>query len=249
MIFIKKTLIFLSTLILSLIFINNKVFAQEYPGTLLKLTYTSHEFYTERTNTYEYRVYYRIPVYIYGEKTEIDYYLINQVNLTFQKGTNQNTNAYYLFQKGFEPGYTVFTFIITVEKTFINSFFVNPYEVGRMFDEFTSIYVSYEAFDDEYNRGYLDGYNQGLEDGFADGYQVGYNNGKEAGFNEGYLEGYDDGILEAGSEAYNKGYEDGTKASISKFTANLHVWLVPAIIVVTVAGIFVGYRRERYGGD
>src|SRR5690606_4792040 len=153
------------------------------------------------------------------------------------------TNAYYLFQKGFEPGYTVFTFIITVEKTFIDSFFVNPYEVGRMFDEFTSIYVSYEAFDDEYNRGYLDGYNQGLEDGFAVGYQVGYNNGKEVGFNEGYLEGYDDGILEDGSEAYNKGYEDGTKASISKFTANLHVWLVQAIIVVTVAGIFVGYRR------
>lgn len=249
MVFIKKSLIFLSTLILSLIFINNKTFAQEYPGTLLKLTYTSHELYTENTNTYEYNVYYRVPVYIYGLPSEIEYFLMNNVNLVFQKGINRNTNSYYLFDKGFEPGYTNFTFTITVEKTFINSYFANPYEVSRMFDEFTAIYVPHEGLEDDYNRGYLDGYNQGLEDGFTDGYQVGYRNGKEAGFDEGYLEGYDDGILEAGSEAYNKGYEDGTKASISKFTANLHIWLVPAIIVVTVAGIFVGYRRERFDGD
>lgn len=184
--------------------------AEEYPNTMMKLTYTTHEFYTERTSTYEYRVYYRVPMYIYGDKNEIGYYLINQVNLSFIKGTNQNTNAYYLWQKRFVQGQTEFTFIITVEKTVINSYFTNPYDVRRMFEEFTAIYVSYEASDEEeYNRGYLDGYDKGLEDGFKDGYQVGYNEGKEAGLSEGYRKGYEDGIVDSETEAYNTGYRHG----------------------------------------
>ena len=249
-------------LVISFLFLSGfTTLAEEYPNTMMKLTYTTHNFYTERTSTYEYRVYYRVPVYIYSENTE--YYLINQVNLSFQKGTNQNTNAYYLWQRRIEQGYTEFTFIITVEKTFINSYFTDPYNVRRMFEEFTAIYVSYEVSDEEeYNRGYLDGYDKGLEDGFEDGYQVGYNNGKEVGLSEGYERGYNDGIMDAGSEAYNKGYEDGYNkgfnegasadykqgykdGSNDKFLNDVSKWFGPMVLIVLLAGAYVTARNRR----
>ncbi len=55
-----------------------------------------------------------------------------------------------------------------------------------------------------------------------------------------YKAGHDKGY----DEGYDKGKEDVLKEPPMSFVNNLHVWLVPAIIIVVIAGIFVGYRRE-----
>lgn len=77
-----------------------------------------------------------------------------------------------------------------------------------------------------------------------------YQQGYEKGFEEGEIVGR--GI--ATGDAYDLGYRDGYKealknANVDSFYANFDKWIVPAIIIVVVAGIFVGYRRERYGNE
>lgn len=77
-------------------------------------------------------------------------------------------------------------------------------------------------------------------------------------YQQGYDKGFDDGVIvgrgEVTDEAYFIGYDDGYRdalknAGVNKFYANFDKWIVPAIIIVVVAGIFVGYRRERYGNE
>ncbi|MEM1974307.1 MAG: hypothetical protein QXN68_05920 [Thermoplasmata archaeon] len=77
----------------------------------------------------------------------------------------------------------------------------------------------------------------------------GYNRGYNAGYSEGYNVGYRNGMLITEQEAYQRGYEDGINSAVAKPLSNLHIWLVPAIIIVVIAGIFVGYRRERHWND
>ena len=98
---------------------------------------------------------------------------------------------------------------------------------------------------DAYHMGYRNGYNYGYINGEEAGYERGFEEGYEQGFDDGKTLEYEDGY----NDGYNIGYDDGLNASTSKFTSNLHVWIVPAMIVVIVAGIFVGYRRERHWND
>ena len=70
----------------------------------------------------------------------------------------------------------------------------------------------------------------------------------EQGYNDGFEEGEKIGSGIATGEAYDLGYENGYKdalknANVDAFLANFDKWIVPAIIIVVVAGIFVGYRR------
>src|SRR5690606_17881378 len=94
------------------------------------------------------------------------------------------------------------------------------------------------GFNRGYNVGYDEGYNEGHQDGQSEGYNIGYN----FGYNNGYNRGYNDGVRATEPEAYQRGYDDGyedaSSTAINKFTSNLHVWLVPAIIIVVIAGIF-----------
>lgn len=240
----KKFILLVSTLLLSLFLVNNKVYAQSaqdpvgVPIYLRVVRFEGLEKIQDNVNTSEYYVYYAAPVSIYEPTTETDYFLINYINVVFRKGLNRNTNSYELASKVVEPSRTRITLRVTVLKTLISENY--PTGVLPLFAQDSHLYVKFsDPTSEEYTRGYNDGYNTG----YNQGYSIGSNEGYENGYNTGYDEGYTDGVKVTESEAYQRGYNDGSKKS---FQANLHTWIVPAIIVVVIAGIFVGYRRERY---
>lgn len=73
-------------------------------------------------------------------------------------------------------------------------------------------------------------YQLGYEDGYAEGDNYGCQRCRQFGRDEGYRDGY------------TKGYTEGSQES---FLANLDKWIVPAIIIVFIVGIFVAYRKGR----
>lgn len=287
----KKFFLFVSTVFLSLFLVNNKIYAQEYPGLLMKAPFL--EFYYEQTNssTYEYIVEYGFE-YIYIEELDNKEYLFVHDYPSLTKGLNRFANSYVLEDIEARTWgddicevycWTRFTLRITVDKSIIDTYGnYNSDDVLQYFLNDSAFYVRYYSSDPsdpsgDYSRGYNDGYGKGFDDGFNVGRDVGYNNGYNVGYDEGYNEGHQDGRSEgynigydfgynegynvgygdgvratepqAYQRGYNDGYEEATNTAVSKFTSNLHVWLVPAIIIVVIAGIFVGYRRERYGND
>lgn len=250
----KKFILFVSTVILSSLMLINRVYAQSaqdpvgVPIYLRVFRFEGLQFIQSNENTSEYYVYYAAPVSIYEPTTETDYFLINYINVVFQKGLNRDTNSYELVSKLVEQSRTRITLHVTVLKSLISDNY--PTGVLPLFAQDSHLYVKFsDPSAEEYTRGYNDGYNNGYNQGYNQGYNVGRSEGLEDGYNNGYEEGYTDGVRVTEPEAYQRGYDDGLKATTSKFTSNLHVWLVPAIIIVVVAGIFVGYRRERYGGE
>lgn len=238
----RKFILFVSTIILSLLIVNNKVYAQEFPPNPKAITYLTHTLEQENAYTYEYYVIYFVSVPVFDVIDENDYFLVNNINAVFRKGINRNTNSYeYDGKIVLTSGYTEIYFRITVLKTLVDSQYST--DITPLFDQDTRIYIDYLDPDNiDYDRGFLDGYNRGYDDGYSDGERVSYNNGYNAGYNQGYT----DGTRATEAEAYQRGYNDGARSS---FQSKLHVWIVPAIIVVVIAGIFVGYRRERFGGD
>lgn len=318
----KKFIFFLTTVFLSLFLINNKVFAQtepirqlpEYPIFIFKARHWGYYTpITENANTYEFEVEYYINDVLINTIEDNDYFLINDIGISFRKGLDRRTNSYEMIQvfPNTETNTTWFTLQVTVLKSILNDYYPDPLDYYLFFLNDTALYIYFPDADtvDSYNRGYTDGYNSGYSigyedglqrgyndglndglnigydngynEGFNNGWQTGYNAGYRTGYNEAYDEGYNDGILigeqtgyengfndgyefgydlgydegvqatqqEAYQRGYDDGYEEATNTAISRFTSNLHVWIVPAIIVVVVAGIFIGYRRERHWND
>lgn len=61
-----------------------------------------------------------------------------------------------------------------------------------------------------------------------------------------YKEGYQKGLLSTENESFQEGYNEGyLKGSNDSFMAGLEKWIVPAIIMVLVAGGFIYYRSRR----
>ena len=278
----KKFLLFVSTVILSLLLVNNKVFAQEFPELLIKAPFNDYDYVSTHQYTYEYTVEYLfVDIMITWELEEYDYHFIYKGSLRFDKGYDNRFNTYEIIDKetfvDYYHQYTLITLRVTIDKREIDDYYgdyYDYYDVLPFFSDDTALYIKFYSTDpfDAYHRGYTDGYEIGYSDGYDDGLQVGEDAGYQAGYNEGYTDGLEasdayerghrhgytegymagwfDGLDQADPMAYergyNYGYDDGLKAATSKFQSNLHVWIVPAIIIVVIAGIFVGYRRERY---
>lgn len=87
-----------------------------------------------------------------------------------------------------------------------------------------------------YDNGYDDGYNDAKEQ------YAYYDNGTYHDGNYAYDKGYQDGLDSDSQSAYNKGYIDGGN---NAFQANLHVWIVPAIIIVIGLGGYLTIARSK----
>lgn len=246
----KKYLIFFSVLIFSLSFFNFKTYAQEeFPNRPKRINYVSNVLITENNLTYEYNVFYYVTGSIDEEITDDKYFFINNINVVFRKGTNRNTNTYEFLEKTtLISGDTELVFRVTVLKSLVNAEY--PDDISLLFSRDSSMYLEYLDIENiEYDRGYNDGYDRGYNIGFERGEQLGYNNGYSNGYDTGYDEGYnkgkDDGYDEGVRVTEPKAYQDGyNKGAEEAFIANLHIWLVPAMIIVVITGIFVGYRRK-----
>lgn len=138
---------------------------------------------------------------------------------------------------------TRFVFRLTALKSFVDENYGNRYQFYNGISYDMTFYILYagDTSSIDYNAGYNDGYNEGRNQGYSSGFNDGYASG--------YNSGYNAGINVSQQEAYQKGYNDGLNDAYPQFINKLDKWIVPAIIVVIVAGIFVGYRRERYGVD
>ena len=279
----KKFLLFVSTVFLSLIFINYKVHAQELPDITMKVPWNDDWSYIQsNNNTYEFYVYYCIEDVIFWELEDNEYYMIFDIFEPFKKGLDRRTNSYELVEvEPNDPFWTCVYIRMTVLKSIIQSYGSISFEtnIEQFLSEVPTLYIKYHPLPDsiDYHAGYNDGYNNGFDDGFQagdeNGYNRGYNDGYDDGFDygrdlgqrEGYYDGYEDGyeqgiiigkqfsyedgFIDGQEFGYNLGYDDALKLATTKFQSNIHQWIVPAIIIVVIAGIFVGYRRERYGGD
>lgn len=246
MIFIKKFSLFLLTVVLSFSFINNKVFAQNFPSILIRLQNCTPLYEQENAYTYEYAVtcYYNgiIPTLRVN-----DYYLVTELNANFRKGLNRNTFSYELEEQNTSqlPNgqyFTRFVFRLTALKSFVDENYGSQYNFYNGISYDMTFYILYAG--DTSSIDYNAGYNDGFDEGRTQGYSSGYNDGYSTGYNN----GYNAGLQVSQQEAYQRGYNDGLNDAYPQFINKLDKWIVPAIIVVVVAGIFVGYRRERYGG-
>ena len=249
----KKFLLFVSTVFFSLFLINNKVFAQEFTTYTYKLNPSSVSFVQENANTYEYRIYYNIFNDVYSGIDISNYYLVTNYYLQLERGINRNFNTYEITDVSSPPqlSYTIIELTVTLAKYFVNENYSNvPGDDNYIYNFFrddSALYVSYVGSSSsiDYYNGYDDGFEVGRESGYSDGYNTGYN----AGYNIGYNAGINVSQYEAYQRGYNDGYEYASNEAPKKFMSNLHVWIVPAVIVVVIAGIFVGYRRERHWND
>lgn len=232
----KKLLLFISTLVLSLFIVNSKTHAQSNPAITLKIPFNNIFGTIENANTYEYVVGFRfdlsMPMPDYFASDE--YFFISDHNITLRKGINRNTNS-YVFERvtRFETlGYGVIELRVTLTKTFVNNNYGSTDNIYRFFRDDSALYINYLADIDsvEYNLGYLDGFTDGSNEGYSQGYSAGYL----------------DGLRTAPDEAYNKGYRDGANES---FLASIGNWLVPAIIVVMLLGGFFTITRKKRDGD
>lgn len=238
----KKFIFLFSTLFFSLILVNN-VYAQDFVENPQPLSYSHHSLLQENAYTYEYVVTFSFSYPIIDFTEESGYILVNNIDVVFRKGINRNTNSYeYLGHIVTIGGYTEFDFVITVLKSIVDSNYQD--DITPLFENDIQIYIDYyiEPINPDYELGFRDGLNVGYNNGYDKGLQEGY----DEGYNTGYNEGYTDGARASQSEAYQRGYNEGARDS---FISKIDIWIVPAIIVVVIAGIFVGYRRERYFND
>lgn len=120
----------------------------------------------------------------------------------------------------------------------LTSFIASQFYYFGYITGFEEMISDNEAYQIGYETGYENGYTEGDESGYERGFEAGYDQGFDYGKTVEYEHGYEDG--------YDDGYSDGIR---EPFFSNFHVWIVPAIIIIVIAGIFVGYRRERYFND
>ena len=234
------------SIVLSFLLINNKVFAQKFPSILISIQNCNPFYEQENAYTYEYALICYVDDII-SPLRENDYYLVTELNANFRKNLNRNTFSYELMeQNSYQQNghyYTRFEFRITALKSFVDDKYGNRYQFYNALQYDITIYMRY--FSDTGSIDYDLGYNDGFNDGRSQGYSSGYNDGYSSGYNT----GYNTGLQVSQQEAYQRGYDDGLKNAYPEFVNKLDTWIVPAIIIVIIAGIFVGYRRERYGGE
>ena len=276
----KKFLLFVSIVFLSLLIVNNKVYAQELPVITMRIPYIdSFTFTQSNENTYEFYAYYGIEEIIIEDLAENEYYMIFDMFEPYKKGLDRRTNSYELVEvEPFDPFHTTFTIHMTILKSIIDAYGSVSVEanIDQFLNEVPILYIKYYPGPDSivYQAGYNDGYNNGFNDGFQvgdengynrgfnDGYDDGFDYGRDLGKREGYYDGYEDGyeqgviigkqfsyedgFIDGQEFGYNLGYDDALKLATTKFQSNIHQWIIPAIIIVIIAGIFVGYRREQY---
>src|SRR5690606_4845393 len=95
----KKFLLFVSTVFLSLFLISNKTYAQveAYPDFIRKVEFDSIIEFRENANTYEYLVSYFYITAIVPDGLEVnEYFMTTFHNILLRKGLNRNTNSYVL---------------------------------------------------------------------------------------------------------------------------------------------------------
>ena len=165
----KKFLLFFTSIVLSFLLINNKVFAQEEPPIYLSVVnYRSYEFIQENAYTYEYLVTYYAAFTVPETIGANDYFLIEKINANFLKGINRNTNSYEFEHKTFQNNMTNIVFRVTVLKSFVD--YDYPTNIAPLFYRDIMMYVNATlyVYDDFYNDAYNRGYNEGYIDGYND---------------------------------------------------------------------------------
>ena len=207
----RKFLLFVTTVFLSLFLINNRTYAQvhNYPSTTIRVQNPFIFHMSENANTYEYHVIYLIyDVYLYDGLEEDDYFLVTYHYIPLHKGLNRNTNSYELIGVNADPVErgTEIDIRVTLLKSFVNDNY--PDGIIPFFRDNSALYVTY-SIDNQYNIGYNDGYLAGRDDGYNDGYQNGLSDGERIGYQDGYDAGHRDGYYAGRSDGYNRGYNDG----------------------------------------
>lgn len=101
------------------------------------------------------------------------------------------------------------------------------------------------GYDDGYSDGYFWGHEEGYDEGYDIGYDLGFDIGYIAGDEYGYNRGYEEGVAVSYDVGYEAGWYEAIDTVLVKFTDRVHIWLIPAIILVLIVGIFVAYRRGR----
>ncbi len=240
----KKFILFFTGLIFSLSFYTNNVFAQDINIERVAVAYPNGEpDYILIVDDKPYFVYEQMVLVLEGINLDFtdlstlgNYNSIIVLNLPIGSII---TASNWLNEDIENPSYIYYhsqnnmIYIYNIDDELIESF-TGPY----IYDLVVMIPINDE---ESYNQGYNYGYNMGHQDGYSLGYDDGYDAGYDMGEADGYDRGYDEGVRVTEPQAYQAGYNKGAQEA---FIANMHIWIVPAIILVIATGIFVGYRRK-----
>jgi len=224
----KFILLFISILSISFFITTNKVHAQDYSETIIKMFFYDVEFVTDWSidgigSTYEYNVRYVVDNTLLSQLDTSKYYFITIThNIPFAHNDSDfNYNSYQITGTYTPPGFSDSFIYLTV---FIDWQFVNtnyskyPGGEGSITDFFrynSALYITLlgdpgsSEYDSGFNDGYNEGYNTGKNDGYSSGYSNGYINGEQAGYSRGYDEGYNVGYEVGRDDGYDEGYNDG----------------------------------------
>lgn len=98
--------------------------------------------------------------------------------------------------------------------------------------------------DDEYQRGY----NAGKEEGYKKGKQIGYEEGYQVGKEEGYKEGHQVGYTLGFTEGHDNGYWEGTQFFVAEHWVPTVGFGVLIALFFTAVGIFISifYKTWLY---
>lgn len=201
---------------------------------------------------------------VYEYKGIVDNMYVFQQGLNFYKvpmtqvsAIRNDIDGQYTFVTTLKPGnkYTFVTDFGDIRFYFNGS---PDYDYARGFEDGRAL-EGEQAYN-SYRRGYEDGikiaegllkseYQRGLDNGYVSGYDDGVNKGYQDGFEDAYNEIISSDEYTLG---YDNGFKDGEKSRIAQnnqsFYSGIEKWLVPAVIVVIVAGgimsISVLKRRE-----
>lgn len=262
----KFLLSFISILLFSFLIVNNKTNAQveEFPNFIMKTRYNTFEYVQENTNTHEFYIYYRVLDIQFSTLSEEEYFIVNDIGISFKKGIDRSTNSYILLEVSPNTtfNYTTIKLHVTITKSLMMVYGYPPSmndSILRIFNDVTALYIKYISstgsidydvgYSNGYDYGYYNGNNDGYDRGYDIGYDEGYDYGYDVGYDYGYDVGYDDGLESDENEAYQRGhetgYEDGVNSTLGKFASNFHIWIIPAIILVFAIGVFISYKKGR----
>src|SRR5690606_9186120 len=214
----KKFLLFVSSVFLSMLFINYNVNAQELPDIVMKVPRLEDSFFHIQTNenTYEFYADYVIVGVHIDSIEENEYFMVFDMFERFKKGLDRRTNSYVISQviprgTSLDP-WTQIEIRMTVLKSIIDEYgglYLD--NIDQFLNEVPTLYIKYHPLPDsiDYHAGYNDGYSNGYNDGFQVGDENGYNRGYNDGYDDGFDYGRDLGNREGYYDGYNDGYEQG----------------------------------------
>jgi len=268
----KFLLLFISILSLSFLFNTNNTHAQEpiynlYPNDVMLATFNFLYEPFSYGSVYDFLVDYTVNNICIEDINQNEYFLVSNIDINFSKGINRSTNSYEIISVYCTSDTYTRTWIqvnITVLKSYVHDNYNYPENIELLFSRDTALYILrystsgslnydigyHNGFKDSFNIGYNNGYNIGYIKGDTDGYSdagdltydLGYNDGYEVGFKDGYLQG----VAAVDKEAlYQEGYTNGYNDRRFKFTSDIHIWIIPAIILVFSLSIYISYRKGR----